>query len=300
MMRKARRLGKGFITLSALLLMFSAVGCDDSDNTDRRKFNAEVVEGGKKTFISDYASNSPAPIEYSTIDPGAETDGQAVDTIVTVRVPANTSVFSDSQLDNELTGDIEIVVQAYDPNSFRFFPDDEESDWVTAGYARVFVRVNGDRVNEVYFENDIDIEIDLSDNDVGDMITAAGTPNLPVYRRGDQGWNRLGEFPLDPDETITITTNRLSWFLIGFPSGTDYLDYRDFANDVCDAIIEFEDDGNNIIDIDGSPFDDRINLGYVGNLTEGGEIIVLLSFGVGDFSFPLKFRIIDAECLTGI
>lgn len=35
MMKKVRGLGKGFFILSALLLMFAVVGCDDSDSTER-------------------------------------------------------------------------------------------------------------------------------------------------------------------------------------------------------------------------------------------------------------------------
>jgi hypothetical protein len=297
-MRKARRLGKGFIILSALLLMFTAVGCDDSDSTENlRRFDVRLVESGEATRIADLEAGV-----FSTADVATDIEGRTPETIVTVTVPAGITASTDRAGNNPLGGDIQIVINAYDPNSFRFFPDNEQGNWVTAGFTEIYVLDDdGDRVNQVFFDQDIEIEIDISDNMVAQRILA-GT-DLPVWRKeANESWDFDANYTLSAAKTITITTDHLSWFLIGFESETDYLEWDEFLNDVCDAIIEFDDDGGNIIDVDfgGSTFADRVNLGYVGNLTEGAEITLYLSFGGGVFEFPLTFSIIDAVCLTGV
>lgn len=60
MMKKTRGLGKGFFILSALLLMFAVVGCDDSDSTDRdvtRIQEVDEVAGSAQVEEANWVAN---------------------------------------------------------------------------------------------------------------------------------------------------------------------------------------------------------------------------------------------------
>ena len=101
MMKKVRGLGKGFFILSALLLMFAVVGCDDSDSTEPRRGQIDVNPNDNEGANTDSDSVSVTgcvldeSIVISTKKDGVRVDpDEDAETYVTFRMDAGDTVDS--------------------------------------------------------------------------------------------------------------------------------------------------------------------------------------------------------------
>ncbi len=194
MMKKVRGMGRGFFILSALLLMFAAVGCDDSDTTERIVSDTDeaVVTPGVNVRTFD------VPAAGMNISVGAA-DGNA---------DATVRAFIDS------AGGATVTVQTGDYDTafideFDELFDEDAGDgnrWQVAGFARISTN------NAVTLSN---ILLTMPDSAVvggrtlSDWVTAGQKPTVRVYDAQTDAWTtvNLNDYTLvqNNDGTVTIS-----------------------------------------------------------------------------------------------
>lgn len=125
MMKKVRGLGKGFFILSALLLMFAVVGCDDSDSTER--IGADTDEESVAVGVNTETWNSVAIGQTITAD---DFDGDA-DAEFSARVATGAGADVTIQ-----TGDFDTAFSDEFDEAFDEGAGDNNK-WQVASFARI-------------------------------------------------------------------------------------------------------------------------------------------------------------------
>lgn len=173
MVKKMRGLGKGFFVLSALLLMFLAVGCDDSDSTDA---GANIIPENPKASVAEEVDL------IGELDPvGGITDSTGAETKVVVTVPeAGTAKNSADETVEAPKATITVADQATVKSAGIALPSDEggEGDTVVLEDGKEFVAAAGAKV-----ESDVKY-YQLDDND--EDTTAEVTVTIPGVNFSDE------------------------------------------------------------------------------------------------------------------
>lgn len=254
MMKKVRGMGKWFFMLSALLLMFAAVGCDDSDSTEPSA-TADVTPVAKdasqsvatKTGTADANGALTAALNIQEAEFTAA-DNDAAETKVSLNVPAGTVLTTEGGA--VVSGTITATAKVIDADSALFIDSTGDRDNVDAKstYDAITVPANVDADDAKYlalageetFEWQsaavLEVTLGSGDNVVktltgGEMtitMTLPDNPNLPdpgnmvVWRKDDLNgaWVpfKSGADLTIVGNTVTFTTNHLSWFAIMGPS----------------------------------------------------------------------------------
>jgi len=281
MMKKVRGLGRGFFILSALLLMFAVVGCDDSDSTEQiSRADADAVNSGSEIFRSTFNQNSGVAQPYATNAAGATQEGGVdIDTVGSATVPANTTVYSDAARTNALPAGSSLVIKAFDQTSDDQLPDmsiDDDTEWQSAGFLEVYFEDDdGDRIDAVYFDNPVTMQITFADDAIlpGGSRTIQNGDLVPVYQReGNGDWVQLDADPavagtqnfLVQNMSVTFTTDRFSHFSAQAAIPKAGIRVANATiDDNCDATITMGIEGNRTItglvyvvfDLDGDVVD---------------------------------------------
>ena len=194
MMKKVRGLGKGFFILSALLLMFAVVGCDDSDSTER--IGADTDEESVAVGVNTETWNSVAIGQTITAD---DLDGDA-DAEFSARVATGAGANVTIQTGDYDTSFSDEFDEAFDEGA------GDGNRWQVAGFARIGT------------DNPISLDtisltmpgsVVVNGRTLSDWVASGLKPTVRFYDEETDTWSIIDSDDIDltsnADGTVTVS-----------------------------------------------------------------------------------------------